>query len=97
MDERDQRALGTRPRLLVDEPHAARPQLRERGADVFHAQRDVMEPRAALLRRTSRSPNRRRRLEQFERRTPPIGMKCARTRCDATSSGASTSSPSASR
>ena len=68
MDERDERAVRAGPRLLVDQPHAARLQLRERRVDVVDAQRDVMEPGPALLdelrdRRVGRG-----RLEQFERR-----------------------------
>ena len=50
MNERDQRAFGARARLLVDQPHAARLQLRERGADVVDAQGDVVQPGPALRR-----------------------------------------------
>src|SRR6266571_6893479 len=49
MDEGDQRAFGSLPRLLVDEPHAPRLQPRQRGADVVNAKRDVMNAGAALL------------------------------------------------
>ena len=66
VDERDQRPFGARPRLLVDQPDAARLELRQRGVDVLDAQRDVMEAGPALLdvfrdRRVGRG-----RLEQFE-------------------------------
>ena len=68
MDERDERTFGARPRLLVDQPDAARLELRQRGADVVDAQGDVMEPGPRLLdvprdRRIGRG-----RLEQLERR-----------------------------
>ena len=49
MDERDQRTFGAGPRLLVNEPHAARLQPIEHGADVVHAQRDVVNAGTALL------------------------------------------------
>ena len=86
MDERDERAFGARPRLLVDQPDAARLQLRERRRDVVDAQRDVMQAGPALLEVLRDRRIRRRRLEQLERRLRRRGMKCARTRCDATSS-----------
>ena len=49
VNEGDQRAFGAGPRLLVDQPRASRLQLRERGADVVDAQRDVVQARAALV------------------------------------------------
>ena len=70
VDERDQRAFGAGPRLLVDEPRAARLQLRERGMDVVDAQRDVMEPGAALADVLRDRRVGRRRLEQLELRFP---------------------------
>ena len=68
VNERDQRAFGAGPRLLVDQPDAARAQVRERRLDVVDAQRDVMQAGAALLdelrdRRVGRG-----RFEQLERR-----------------------------
>ena len=65
-------------------------------ARCLDAQRDVMQARTALLdvfgdRRVGR------RASSSSSADSPTGTKCARTRCDATSSGASTSSPSASR
>src|SRR5688572_3168316 len=66
MDEGHQRALGTRPRLIVDQPHPASLQLRERRPDVVDAERHMMEAWAALLDK----PGDRRiaggRLEQFQ-------------------------------
>ena len=56
------------PRLLVDQPHAARLELRQRRVDVVDAQRDVMQARAALLDELRDRRVGRRRLEQFERR-----------------------------
>src|SRR5262249_39467385 len=52
------------------EPHAARLEMGECGRDVLHAQRDVVDPRAALLevprdRRVGRGG-----LEQLQRRLP---------------------------
>ena len=83
-------------RLFVDQPDAFRLQPRERGADVVDAEREVVQAGTALGdvfrdRRVfgSRPSN--------SIADSPAGMKCARTRCDATSSGASTSRPSASR
>ena len=66
VDEGDQRVLGAGPRLLVDQPGAARLELRQRGVDVVHAQRDVVQARAALVgvlrdRRIGRG-----RFEQFQ-------------------------------
>src|SRR5258705_5333050 len=49
MDEGHERAFGARPRLVVHEPDAARLQLRQRGADVGDAQRNVVEARTAPL------------------------------------------------
>ena len=49
MDECDQRALGPRSGLLIDEPHAAGSQLLQGSADVIHPERDVMKPGTALL------------------------------------------------
>ena len=49
VDERDQRAFGAAPRLLVDEPDAAGLELRERRVDVVHAQRDVVQARTAFI------------------------------------------------
>ena len=82
VDERDQRAFGAGPRLLVDQPRAAGLQLRQRRADVVDAQRDVVQARAALLDelrdRRIAAPS----LPAVRASTPPTGMKCARTRCD---------------
>ena len=96
VDERDQRTFGAGARLLVDELRAAGLELRECRVDVFHAQRDVVESWAALLDIFRNRRVGRRRFEQLQLRFP-TGTKCARTRCDVTSSGASISSPSASR
>ena len=49
MHERHQRAFRAGPRLFVDEPRAARFELRERRADVLDPQRDVMQAGAPLL------------------------------------------------
>src|SRR5919198_3369294 len=49
MDECDERAFRTPPGLVVDEPRAACPELGERRMDVVDAQRDVVNPRPALL------------------------------------------------
>src|SRR5471030_1095214 len=49
VQERHQRAFGAGPRLFVDEPHAARLELRERRANVLDPQRDVMQAGAPLL------------------------------------------------
>ena len=98
MDERDERAVRARSRLVVDQPHAARFQLRaERGA--MSSTRSVMwcSPGAALVEvlRDRRSSGESPRAARAPPR--PAGMKCARTCCDGTSSGGSISSPSASR
>jgi hypothetical protein len=64
----DQRTFGARPRLLIDESHAARLQLIEHGTEVAHAQRDVVNTGPALLDvfRDSRVAGR--RLEQLDGR-----------------------------
>ena len=97
MNERDQRAFGARPRLLIDQPHAARLQLRQRRGDVVDPQRDVVQPGPALLDVFRDRRIRRGGLEQFELTDSPDRHEMRADRCDATSSGASTSRPSASR
>ena len=84
MDERDERAFGAGTRLLVDQLDAARLELRQRGANVVDAQRDVMEARAALLDELRDRRLGRGRLEQLRGSDCwPTGTKCARTCCDA--------------
>ena len=79
VNERDQRAFGARPRLLVDQPDAARLQVRERRVDVVDAQRDVMQAGAALLDELGD-----RRIGAVASSSSsvdcPVGRKCARTR-----------------
>ena len=48
MHERDQRALGARPRRLVDQPHAGLPNSASAAWMSSTAQRDVVQARAAL-------------------------------------------------
>ena len=67
MDEGDQRAFGSLPRLLVDEPHTPRFQPRERGADVVNAKRDVMNAGTALRDVFRDRRIARRSLEQLDR------------------------------
>src|SRR5688572_129216 len=43
VDERDQRPVRARPRRLVDEPHAAGLELRQRGDEIVDPQGDVMQ------------------------------------------------------
>ena len=68
VNERDERAFGSRPRLFVDEPRAAALELRQRRRDVVHAQRDVVQPGAALLDVLRDRRVRRRRLQKLEAR-----------------------------
>ncbi len=56
------------PRFLVDQSHAARLQPRERRADVADPQRDVMQPRPALLDELRDRRIGRGRFQQFQRR-----------------------------
>jgi hypothetical protein len=49
MDEGHQRLLGAGPRLAVDQPRAARLELSERGVDVVHSERDVVQAWTALV------------------------------------------------
>jgi len=86
------------PRLFVDQPRAAaRRELSQRGVNVVHPQRDVVQAGAALVgvlgdRRVGRG-----RFEQLQLGVANGNENARATRCDATSSGASTSRPSASR
>ena len=66
VNERHQRAFGAGPRLLVDQPHAARFELREDRADVLDPQRDVMQAGAALLEIPGNRRVRRGRFEELE-------------------------------
>ena len=66
MNEGDQRAFGAGPRALVDQPGAARLQLRQRGGDVLDAEGDVVQPRAALLHERRDRRVGRGRFEQLE-------------------------------
>src|ERR671911_2632403 len=68
MDERDQRAVGARPRMLVDQPDAVRLEPRQGRREVVDPQRDVVQARATPL----EIPGNRRvlagRFEELERR-----------------------------
>ena len=86
MNERDQRAVRAGPRDVVDQPDAARFQAFQRGGDIVDAERDVVKP-GTPLRRGLAIGIAGRRLQEFERRSP-AAMKWARTRWEATSSGA---------
>ena len=66
VDERDEPVFGARARRLVDEPRPALLQLRERGVDVVHPQRDVVQAGTALLHVLRDCGIRRCRLEKFE-------------------------------
>ena len=68
MNEGDQRTIGARPRLLIDESHAARLQLFEHGTDVTDAQRDVVDTGPSLLDVFRDGRVARRRLEQLDGR-----------------------------
>ena len=68
------------PRLLVDEPHAARLQVRERRADVLDAQRDVMDARDRASRRYLAIAESGAVASSSSSADCPAGMKCARTR-----------------
>src|SRR5437588_1088221 len=68
MNECDQRSFGAGARLLVYEPYAARLQSRERLRDVVDAQRDVVQPRPALLDVLRDGRIRRRPFEQLQLR-----------------------------
>ena len=70
MDERDRRAFRAWPRLFVDHPDAARPELGDRRVDVVDPQRDVVEAGTALVDVPRDRRLRRRRLEQLELRLP---------------------------
>ena len=68
VNEGDQRTSGARPRLLIDESYAARLQAIEHGAEVAHAQRDVVNTGPALLDVFRDGRVARRRLEQLDGR-----------------------------
>jgi hypothetical protein len=70
MDESNECPFGSGARLLVDEPRAARLQLRQSGGDVVDAQRDVMEAGAALLDVPRNRRIGRRGLEELKLRLP---------------------------
>ena len=71
--------------------------MRQRRVDVVDAQRDVVQAGPALPHELRDRRLRRRGLEQLERRQPVELYLVRPHRCDATSSGASTCSPRASR
>ena len=70
VDERDQRPVRTGPRRLVDQPHAAGLEHRQRGADVVHPKRDVVQAGAALPEEFRDRRIVGGRLEQLERGVP---------------------------
>src|SRR6188508_579151 len=66
MDEGDQGALRSRPRLFIDQSNPARLQLRESRGDIVDTERDVMNARSALLEIAGDWRIRSGGLEQFE-------------------------------
>ena len=67
MDERHQRPVRAGPRFGVDQPYVPRGQLRQRRAQVRHAQRDVVQARSATGQEAGNRRVRRRGFEQFQR------------------------------
>jgi hypothetical protein len=72
VNEGDQRALGTRARLLVDQADAARAQVRQRRLDVVDPQCHMVQAGAPLVDELRDRRVGRRRLEHLERRRPGI-------------------------
>ena len=97
MDERDSRAMRARARRVVDEPYAARFQLRERRRQVVDGKGDVMQPFAPPLDRPRERANPAPSARAARSTASPTGTNTARTRSVGTSAGSETSRPSASR
>ena len=70
MDEGHHCTFGPWSRVLVDEPHPAFAQLPQRRVDIFHSERNVMQPGAARADELRDRRIRRRRLEHLEGRLP---------------------------
>ena len=68
VNERDERSFGARPGLFVDEAHALRFQMIERGTNVLDAKSDVVQAGPALVDVFRDRRIGRRGLEQLERR-----------------------------